>query len=75
MTSNQNRQDTTDIPSNAGPVAVIANAVLKTVGKQLPSSQEERGDYKLERARDLVSSEVQNMAEEGDLRVIEEKIT
>jgi hypothetical protein len=73
MSPNQNHQET--ISSNAGSVAMIANAVVKAVGKQLPSSQEERGDEKLNQARDIVTSEVQSMVEESDLRVIEERIT
>ena len=59
----------------AGSVAEIAKVVLKAMGKQLPSSQEERGDDKLNQARDLVTSEVKSMVEDNDLRVIEEKIT
>jgi hypothetical protein len=59
----------------AGSMAGIANAVVKAMGKQLPSSQEERGDDRLNQARDLVTSEVKAMFEENDLRVIEEKIT
>ena len=59
----------------AGSMAEIANAVVKAMGKQLPSSQEERGDDRLNQARDLVTSEVKAMVEENDLRVIEEKIT
>jgi hypothetical protein len=63
------------ISSNVGSVAVIAKAVVKAMGKQLPSSQEEQGDDKLNEARDLVTSEVQSMVEENDLQVIEDKIT
>jgi len=55
---------------------MIANAVVKVMGKQLPSSQEERGDDKLNQARDLVTtSKVQCMDEENDIRVVEERIT
>ena len=73
MSPNQNHQDAT--ASNAGSVAVIANAVAKAIGKQLPSAQEERGDERLNQARDLVSSEeVQAMVEGSNLSVIEEKI-
>jgi hypothetical protein len=55
---------------------VITN-VVKAIGKQLPSAQEEQGDDKLNRARDLVASdEVQSVEElESDVRVIEESIT
>jgi len=63
------------ISSNVGSVAVIAKAVVKAMGKQLPSSQEEQGDDKLNEARDLVTSEVQSMLEGNDLQVIEDKIT
>ena len=47
---------------------------MKAIGKQLPSSQEERGDDKLKQARDLVTNEVQ-FVEESDFRIIEDKIT
>jgi hypothetical protein len=80
MSPNQNQQDT--ISSNAGSAAAIANAVVKALGKQLPSSQEKLGDDKLNQARDLVTSEVQSMVEEDelddlskDLNVIGERIT
>ena len=58
-------------------MAAITNVVVKAVGNQLPSSQVERGDDKLNKALDLVTSEVQSMVEgdDRDLRVIEEKIT
>ena len=72
MSPNQNPQGA--ISSNAGSVAAIANAVVKTMGKQLPSSQEKQGDDKLNQARDLVTREV-SIVEEDDLRVIEDKIT
>jgi hypothetical protein len=70
MSLNQNHEDTTS--SNVGPLDVIANAMKK----QLPSSQEEQGEDKLNHARDLVTSdEVQGVEElETDIRVIEEKI-
>ncbi len=64
-----------DAISGAGSVAMIANAVVKVMGKQLPSSQEEQGDDKLNQARDLVTSEVKSIVGESDLRVIEERIT
>jgi len=63
------------ISSNVGSMAVIAKAVVKAMGKQLSSSQEEQGDDKLNEARDLVTSEVQSMLEGNDLQVIEDKIT
>jgi len=61
--------------NNAGSVAEIAKAVVKAMGKQLPSSQEKLGDDKLNQARDLVTSEVQSIIEEGHLIVIEDLIT
>jgi hypothetical protein len=73
MSPNQSHKDT--ISSNAGSVAAIANAVVKAMGKQFPSSQEKRGDDKLNQARDLVTSEAQFMVEENNLRVIEDRIT
>ena len=74
MSLDQNHGDTTS--SNTGSLSVITN-VVKAIGKQLPSAQEEQGDDKLNRARGLVESdEVQSAVElESDLRVIEEKIT
>jgi hypothetical protein len=80
MSPNQNQKDA--ISSNAGSAAVMAKAVVKAVGKQLPSSQEKLGDDKLNQARDLVTSEVQCMVEEDelddlskDINVIGERIT
>ena len=75
MSPDQNHEDTTS--SNAGFLAVIANAVVKAMENQLPSSQEERGDDKLKRARDLATSdEARSVVElESELRVIEENIT
>jgi hypothetical protein len=66
---NKNHQE---IPPNAG--AVLANAILKTMGKQLPSSQAKRGDDKLKQARDLVTPEVQSRMSENDLNAIEDQI-
>lgn len=52
-------------------MVVIANAVVKAIGKKHPASQEERrGDDKLNQARDLAS-----MLKESDLRFIKDKIT
>jgi hypothetical protein len=45
------------------------------MGRQLPSSQETRGDDKLKQATDLVTSEVLAVTTETDLKVIEDKIT
>ena len=65
-----------DAISGAGSVAMIANAVVKVMGKQLPSSQEEQGDDKLNQARDLVTSEeVRTVVAENDLQTIEDQIT
>jgi hypothetical protein len=61
-----------EIPPNAG--AVLATAILNAMGKQLPSSQEARGDDKLKQARDLVTSQVR-VAAEHDIKVIEDQIT
>jgi hypothetical protein len=72
MSSNQNQNT---ISSNVGSVAVIASTVVEAIGRQLSSSQEEQGDDKLNEARDLVTSQVQPIVEETDLRVIEEEIT
>jgi hypothetical protein len=70
MSPNRNYKE---IPPNAG--AVIATAFLDAMGRQLPSSQETRGDDKLKQATDLVTSEVRAVAAENDLKVIEDKIT
>jgi hypothetical protein len=60
------------IPPNAG--AVFATTFVNAVAKQLPSSQEKRGDDKLDRAREL-TNEFQSVLAETDLRAIEDKIT
>jgi hypothetical protein len=73
MSLDQNHQET--VSSNAGSVAVIANAVVKAVEKQLPSSQEKRGDEKLNQAHDLIMGEAQSEIEEDDISFIEDKIT
>jgi hypothetical protein len=70
MSPNQNHKE---FPPNAG--AVFATALLNAAGKQLPSSQETRGDDKLKKARDLVTTEVRTVTPENDLRIIEDKIT
>jgi hypothetical protein len=70
MSPNQIRKE---MPPNAG--AVLATAFLNAMGKQLPSSQETRGDDKLKQARDLVTSEVRTVVAENDIKVIEDKIT
>ena len=62
--------------NNAGAVAgVFANKFVKALGKQLPSVQEEEGDDLLNRARDLVTDQLQAIVEGDDRRVIEEEIT
>jgi len=65
MPPNPNRPD---IPPNAG--AVLTTAILNAVGRQFPSSQEKRGDEKLNEARDLVT-EVRTHAPGDNLRAIE----
>ena len=61
-----------DIPPNAS--AVIANKFLDSVAKQLPSSQEKRGDQKLDRAREL-AEEFESVITQQDRTIIEERIT
>ncbi len=71
MSPNRNAKE---MPPNAG--AVFATAFLNAMGKQLPSSQETRGDDKLKQARDLVTSEeVRTDVAENDLQTIEDQIT
>lgn len=53
------------------PIAPLPNAV----GNQFLLFQERRGDDKLKRARDLVTSEVRAVITKDDLDVIEDKIT
>jgi len=61
-----------DIPPNAG--AIVVTTILNAMARQLPSSQEKRGDDKLDRAREL-TNEFQSVLAETDLRAIEDKIT
>ncbi len=61
-----------DIPPNAS--AVIANKFFDSVAKQLPSSQEKRGDQKLDRAREM-AEEFESVITQQDRNVIEERIT
>lgn len=61
-----------DIPPNAS--AVIANKFLDSVAKQLPSSQEKRGDQKLDSAREI-AEEFESVITQRDRNIIEEKIT
>jgi hypothetical protein len=70
MSSNRNHKE---IPPNAG--AVIATTILNAIERQLPSSQETRGDDKLKQATDLVTSEVRAVTTETDLKVIEDRFT
>ena len=70
--ANQNHQGTTS--SNAS-VAAIANSALKAIRERRSWSQEERGDDKLNKATDLITNEVQSIAEENDLRVLEGEVT
>jgi hypothetical protein len=60
-----------DIPPTLG--TLIASACLDSVVKQLPSSQLERGDRKLERARDL-ADEFESVVSQNDRNLIEERI-
>lgn len=60
------------IPPSAG--AVFATTFVNAVVKQLPSSQEKRGDEKLDKARDL-THEFESVIAENDRRTIEDKIT
>ena len=52
----------------------LATSVLNAVVKQLPSSQEKRGDDKLDQAHEL-KTEFQSVIAENDLRTIEDKIS
>jgi hypothetical protein len=61
----------TPTPRNAG--TVFATALLGALAKQLPSSQEKRGDDKLERTRQMVDEFVSTI-QEHDRRTIEDKI-
>jgi hypothetical protein len=61
-----------NIPSNAG--AVLATTFVNAVVRQLPSSQEKRGDDKLDRAREL-TNKFESVIAGDDLRTIEDKIT
>jgi hypothetical protein len=72
MSLNKNHKE---MPPNAG--AVITTGFLNSMGRQLLSLQETRGDDKLKKARDLVTSEVRTFAPEleDDFNVIEDKIT
>jgi hypothetical protein len=63
---------TIPVPSYSGDV--IPTPILNAVKKHFASSQEKQGDDQLIQARDLVTSGVQSMIAENDLRVIEEKI-
>ena len=60
----------TPVPSNSGSVGGIV-AVLNAMRKQAPSSQEQRGDDKLEQARDLVSGELNKVGSVVTKDVIE----
>jgi len=60
-----------DIPPALG--TLIASTCLDSIVKQLPSSQLERGDRKLERARDL-ADEFESVVSQNDRNLIEERI-
>ncbi len=62
-----------EVPPNAG--AVLATALLNTIGRQFPSSQERRADDMLNQARGLVTEEVRAFVTETDLRVIGDEMT
>jgi hypothetical protein len=70
MSRNPQSQNT---PSSIPPRAGVATTFVNAVAKQLPSSQEKRGDDKLDQAREL-KTEFQSMIAEDDLRTIEDKI-
>jgi hypothetical protein len=60
------------VPPNAG--AVIATTLLHAAKKQLPSSQEKRGDKKLNQARQIVNEFISVIAE-IDRKIVEDRIT
>ena len=68
-----NRQD---MPPNAGAVlpTTFLNALVRQLPSRLPSSQEKRGDDKLDQACEL-TNEFKSVLAENDLRIIEDKIT
>ena len=61
-----------DIPPTLG--TLIASTCLESVVKQLPSSQLERGDRKLERAREL-ADEFESVISQNDRSLIDERVT
>jgi len=60
-----------DIPPTLG--SLIANKFLNSVAKQFPSSQQKRGDQKLERARET-AHEYESVISESDQNVVKERI-
>lgn len=77
MDPNKDRDQQDTVSSNASTMAAIADAVVKTMGKQLKqllsSEDERRGDDALDEAIDLVTREAN--IRENNLRVLEEQIT
>ena len=70
-TKNRKHAILPSIPHNTG--TGLATLYRNSVVKQLPSSQERRGDDKLDRARGL-TDEFESVLAETDLRTIEDKI-
>jgi hypothetical protein len=60
-----------DIPPNAG--AIVVTTILNAMARQLPSSQEKRGDDKLELTREI-TDKFKAVIAESDKRTIEDKI-
>jgi hypothetical protein len=61
-----------DVPPTLG--TLIASTLLDSIVKQLPSSQLERGDRKLERAR-VIADEFESVISQNDRNLIDERIT
>jgi hypothetical protein len=61
-----------EVPLDAG--AILVTTLLNAMARQFPSSQEKRGDDKLELARDI-TNKFRSVIPEDDKRTIEDKIT
>ncbi|KAH9984988.1 hypothetical protein BJV77DRAFT_1162251 [Russula vinacea] len=61
-----------EVPLDAG--AILVTTLLNAMARQFPSSQEKRGDDKLELARDI-TNKFRSVIAEDDKRTIEDKIT
>jgi hypothetical protein len=61
-----------EIPPNAG--AILVATLLNAMARQLPSSQEKRGDDELELTREI-TAKFNSVIAESDKRAIEDKIT